>query len=103
MLRKIVEANHTDWDKKLHSTLWGYRTNYKTSIKSTPFGMAFRVEAAMPTEFIVMSLYIEVGHKLNEKVSEQVRVKGLLRFKEERLNSLRMLEHEQWVRKAFVD
>jgi transposase InsO family protein len=32
ILRKIVEANRNDWDRKLHSTLWAYRTSYKTSI-----------------------------------------------------------------------
>ena len=37
ILKKIVNENRTDWDQKLHSALWAYRTSYKTSIKSTPF------------------------------------------------------------------
>ena len=57
----------------------------------------------MPTEFLVPSLRIQVEHRLNEKQSEQARAEGLLRLEEERLNSLNMLEHEQLVRKAFVD
>ena len=65
--------------------------------------MAFGVEAVMPTEFLVPSLRIQVEHRLNEKQSEQARAEGLLRLEEERLNSLNMLEHEQQVRKAFVD
>ena len=32
ILRKIVNENRTDWDTKLHSALWAYRTAYKTSI-----------------------------------------------------------------------
>ena len=40
---------------------------------------------------------------MNEKESEQLRVEGLLRLEEERLNSLAMLEHEQQIWKAFVD
>jgi hypothetical protein len=58
ILRQIMEANRTDWDRKLHSALWAYRTSYKTSIKSTPFRMAFGLEAVMPSEFIVPSLQI---------------------------------------------
>ena len=57
----------------------------------------------MPMEFLVPSLRIQVEHRLNEKQSEQARAEGLLRLEEERLNSLNMLEHEQQVRKAFVD
>ena len=57
--------------------------------------MAFGVEAVMPTKFLVPSLHIWVEHRPNEKVLEQVRAKSLLRLEEERLNSLRMLEHEQ--------
>ena len=32
ILKKIVDENHTDWDKKLHSALWAYQTTYKTMI-----------------------------------------------------------------------
>ena len=103
ILQKIVEANHTDWDRKLHSAQRAYRTSYKTSIRNTPFWIAFGVEALMPTEFLVPSLRIQVEHRLNEKQSEQARSEGLLRLQEERLNSLNMLEHEQQVRKSFVD
>ena len=37
ILKKIVNENRTDWDTKLQSALWAYRTSYKTSIQSTPF------------------------------------------------------------------
>jgi transposase InsO family protein len=65
ILWKIVDANTTDWDLKLHSTLWAYRTSYKTSIRSTLFRMAFGLEAVMPTEFIVPSLRIQSESRLN--------------------------------------
>ena len=51
ILRKIVNENRTDWDQKLHSALWAYRSTYKTIIKSTPFRMAFGLEVVMPIEF----------------------------------------------------
>ena len=45
ILKKIVNKNRRDWDKKLNSALWAYRTSYKTSIKSTPFHIAFGLES----------------------------------------------------------
>ena len=51
ILKKIVNENRTDWDDKLHSALWAYRTTFKTSIKSTPFRLAFGLEVVMPIEF----------------------------------------------------
>ena len=32
VLKKIVNEHRTNWDTKLHSALWAYRTSYKTSI-----------------------------------------------------------------------
>ena len=37
ILKKIVNEHRTDWDDKLHSTQWAYRTTFKSSIESTPF------------------------------------------------------------------
>jgi hypothetical protein len=103
ILRKIVEANISDWDRKLHSELWAYRTSYKSSIRSTPFRMAFGLEAVMPSEFIVPSLRIQSEYQLNESESEQARVEQLLRLEEDHIRSIEAMEHEQRLRKAFVD
>ncbi|MCO5595571.1 hypothetical protein L7F22_049616 [Adiantum nelumboides] len=40
LTKTIVEAHHTDWDLKLTSALWAYRTVYKVAINCTPFKMA---------------------------------------------------------------
>jgi hypothetical protein len=103
ILRKIVEANRTDWDCKLHSALWAYRISYNTSIWSTPFRMAFGLEVVMPSEFIVPSLRIQSEHRLNKSESEHARVVQLLELEEERIRSMEAFEHEQRLRKAFVD
>jgi hypothetical protein len=65
--------------------------------------MAFGLEAIMPTEFIVHSLRTQLEHKLNESESEHAQVDQLLRLEEERIRSMEALEHEQQLRKAFVD
>ena len=85
-----MQANRIDWDWKLHCVLRAYCSSYKTSIRSTPFRVAVGVEAVMPTEFFVLSLRIQVEHKLNENELKQVRAEALLRLEEERLNTLRM-------------
>ena len=51
ILKKVVNENRMDWDSKLHSALWAYRTSFKTSIQSTPFRLAFGLEVVMPMEF----------------------------------------------------
>ena len=103
ILRKIVNENRTDWDTKLHSALWAYRTAYKTSIQTTPFRLAFGLEAVMPVEFQVPSLRIQIRERLNEKESEAIRLAALCELEEHRLASIMHLELEQRRRKAFVD
>ena len=58
ILKKIVNENRTDWDDKLHNALWPYRTTFKTSIKYTPFRLAYSLEAVMPIEFQVISVQV---------------------------------------------
>ena len=58
ILRKIINENRTDWDTKLQSVLWAYQTTYKTSIRTTPFRLAFGLEAVMPVEVQIPSLRI---------------------------------------------
>lgn len=40
-LTKMVNANRTDWDTKLHATLWAYRIAYKVTTKHNPFSLIF--------------------------------------------------------------
>ena len=56
ILMKIVNENRADCDQKLHNALWAYRMTYKTVIRSTPFRMAFGLDAVMPILFQIPSL-----------------------------------------------
>ena len=103
ILKKIVNENRIDWDPKLQSALWAYPTSYKTSIKSTPFQMAFGLEAIMPVEFQILTLRIQATEKLNELQSEQIRKEALLLLEEERIQAMSALEHKQRQTKAFVN
>ena len=82
ILQKIINKNQTDWDTKLQSALWAYRTTYKTSIRTTPFRLAFSLEAVMSIEFQIPSLRIQVKERLSEKESEKIRLATLCELEE---------------------
>ena len=92
-----------DWDTKLQSALWAYQTTYKTIIRTTPFRLAFGLEAVMPMEFQILSLRIQVKECLSEKESEKIRQATLCELEEHRIASLLQFELEQRRQKAFVD
>ena len=48
ILRRTVSANKKDWDKKLNSTLWAFRTAYKVNTGMTPFRLTYGLEAVVP-------------------------------------------------------
>ena len=103
ILKKIVKENCKNWDQKLNSGLWAYRTSYKTSIKCSPFRMAFNLEAVMPIEFQVLTLRIQATERLDELQLEQIRKEGLLMLEESQIQAMKDLERKQRQTKAFVE
>ena len=79
---KIVNENQTDWDTKLQIALWAYPTTYKTTIWTTPFRLAFGLEAVMPVEFQILSLRIQVKERMSEKELERIRLATLCKLEE---------------------
>ena len=103
VLKKTVETNRSDWDQKLSSALWAYRTAYKTVTGQTPFRLAYGFEVVVPMEFLVPSLRIAVEERLPEKESEMVRLRELLRLEETRLEGLWKSDVVQIRRKIWCD
>ena len=71
VLTKIISDKRSDWELKLHATLWAYKVAYKTSIGTTPFNMVFGLDAILLMEFVIPTLRVAkelnwAGHKLSE-------------------------------------
>ena len=64
-----------DWETKLPSVLWAYRTSYKTVVGTTPFDLTYGLNAILPIEFLVPRLRVAkelewTGHELSSRVDE---------------------------------
>ena len=55
---KICNFDRSDWDVRITSVLWAYRTTCKKFIGKTLFRMVYGKEAIIPMEYIVPSLCI---------------------------------------------
>ena len=51
MLTKIMSGAKSDWELKLHSTIWAYWVAYKTLIETTPFNMVYGLDAIIPMDY----------------------------------------------------
>ena len=102
-LKKIVEGNKKDWDRKLNSALWAYRTSYKVTTGMTPFRMAYGLEAVVPMEFMIPSLRMAVQEKLPMEKSREERIQELLSLEEDRQQSILVAEAVQKRRKSWAD
>ena len=104
ILRRMVQDNKKEWDTKLDSALWAFRTAYKVSTRMTPFRMVYGgLEAIVPMEFVVPSLRIAIQHKLSDEDSSIYRQEQLLRLDEDRIQAAHMTEAIQRRRQAWVD
>ncbi|MCO5547221.1 hypothetical protein L7F22_000666 [Adiantum nelumboides] len=86
ILKKIVQEDHKDWDLKLDSAVWSFRTTFKVTIGMTPFMLVYGLEAVVPMEFVVPSLTVS-AQKMSPTLSVTHKCKYLMQLEEDRLVS----------------
>ena len=57
-MTKVCNVCRDDWDQKVSTILWAYRTTCKRLTGYTPFRLVYGQEAVVPMEYIVPSLRI---------------------------------------------
>ena len=103
ILWKTVLDSKRDWDVKLTSALWAYRTTFKVMMRATPFSLVFGFEATLPIQFEVEALRVAVSFRLLVKQSSRNRLTELEELNERRRVAAQHIEVIQRRRKIIFD
>ena len=72
IVAKMIDT-YKDWHEKLHFALHAYRTAVRTSTRATPFSLVYRMEAVLPIEVEIPSLWVLMEAKLEKAEWVQAR------------------------------
>jgi hypothetical protein len=88
ILNKIISVHKTDWDIKLQSALWTYRTAEKITTERTPFYLVYGMDIIMPGEFKMLTYRISTTNSFSVEESLVPRLEDLEKLEEDRLLSM---------------
>jgi transposase InsO family protein len=103
ILNKMVAAHKTDWDIKLHSALWAYRTAEKITTLRTPFYLTYGLDSIVPIEMEIPTERTLIPQRLSESESLQCRLLTITTLEENRLLALERTVLQQAKRKTAYD
>jgi transposase InsO family protein len=83
-LTKICSMNRDDWDLRVTTVLWAYRTTCKKLTMHTPFKLVYGLEAIVPMEYLVPSLRIVAFTDMDDTGTIHERLSQLAKLEEDR-------------------
>ena len=95
-----MQDNKSDWDEKLDSALWSFRTAFKVTTGMTPFRLIYGLEVVVPMEYVVQSLRVSSQDKMSPELSVKHRKRYLMQLEEDRTVSSFISEVVQKRRQA---
>lgn len=67
-MKKMVTKSGHNWYSDFSDILWAYRTTRRQPTGETPFFMTYGVEAATPTEILILTLRVsQADHTINDQ------------------------------------
>jgi hypothetical protein len=83
-LMKIFIVNRDDWDLRVPTVLWAYRTTCNKLTMQTPFKLVYGLKAVVPMEYLVPSLRIFAFTGMDDTGVVQERLAELVELEEDR-------------------
>jgi transposase InsO family protein len=83
-LTKICSMNNDDWDLRVSTVLWAYRTTCKKLTMQNPFNLVYGLEAVVPMEYLVPSLRIAAFIDMDDTGTIRERLAQLVELEEDR-------------------
>ena len=80
---KICSVNRDDWDLRVSTVLWSYRTTCKKLTMQTPFKLVYGLEVVVPMEYLVPSLRIVAFIDMDDTSTIHERLSQLVELEED--------------------
>ena len=100
-LTKICSMDKDDWDEKIPTVLWAYRTTYTKATIQTPFKLVYGQEAIVPLHFRQHTYEIAKVLKIDMGEAKKEMTFHLQKLEEDKIMAIQHLEAQKEQQKAW--